>query len=244
MEMNRYLSFTLFTGLSLLTTIPIEAYTLNPNKTATSILQTNVIEVRSITSVQPIVIYCPVGTVPQLPYQVWVTYSDGQGEYRQTKWSNSALSTEQSEADDKVYPIGSQYTINGFIIGDDTTENGYPITAKIEVVDTKNTISPKLIAHTIPLNNVKINGNNRLTSNRDLAIKEIISWDVSQQLYNYRDTYGLSTEGYTRSDGWDSPETKLKDMVPDTICPHWPLPMPLQQILRIKKFYAVTSPEW
>ena len=102
--MNRYLSFTLFTGLSLLTTIPIEAYTLNPNKTATSILQTNVIEVRSITSVQPIVIYCPVGTVPQLPYQVWVTYSDGQGEYRQTKWSNSALSTEQSEADDKVYP--------------------------------------------------------------------------------------------------------------------------------------------
>lgn len=74
MEMNRYLSFTLFTGLSLLTTIPIEAYTLNPNKTATSILQTNVIEVRSITSVQPIVIYCPVGTVPQLPYQVWVTY--------------------------------------------------------------------------------------------------------------------------------------------------------------------------
>lgn len=102
MEMNRYLSFTLFTGLSLLTTIPIEAYTLNPNKTATSILQTNVIEVRSITSVQPIVIYCPVGTVPQLPYQVWVTYSDGQGEYRQTKWSNSALSTEQSEADDKV----------------------------------------------------------------------------------------------------------------------------------------------
>lgn len=73
------------------------------------------------------------------------------------------------------------------------------------MVDTKNTISPKLIAHTIPLNNVKINGNNRLTSNRDLAIKEIISWDVSQQLYNYRDTYGLSTEGYTRSDGWDSP---------------------------------------
>ena len=60
MEMNRYLSFTLFTGLSLLTTIPIEAYTLNPNKTATSILQTNVIEVRSITSVKlngPIPLY-------------------------------------------------------------------------------------------------------------------------------------------------------------------------------------------
>ena len=67
MEMNRYLSFTLFTGLSLLTTIPIEAYTLNPNKTATFTLQTNVIEVRSITSVQPIVVYCPVGTVPLYP---------------------------------------------------------------------------------------------------------------------------------------------------------------------------------
>lgn len=100
-------------------------------------------------------IYCPVGTVPQLPYQVWVTYSDGQGEYRQTKWSNSALSTEQSEADDKVYPIGSQYTINGFIIGDDTTENGYPITAKIEVVDTKNTISPQANSPYYPLKQCK-----------------------------------------------------------------------------------------
>lgn len=155
MEMNRYLSFTLFTGLSLLTTIPIEAYTLNPNKTATFTLQTNVIEVRSITSVQPIVVYCPVGTVPQLPYQVWVTYSDGQGEYRQTKWSNSALSTEQSEADDKVYPIGSQYTINGFIIGDDTTENGYPITAKIEVVDTKKYNFPQANSPYYPLKQCK-----------------------------------------------------------------------------------------
>ena len=33
---------------------------------------------------------------------------------------------------------------------------------------------------------------------------------MKQQLYNYRDTYGLSTEGYPEADGWDSPTTKLK----------------------------------
>ena len=33
---------------------------------------------------------------------------------------------------------------------------------------------------------------------------------MRQQLYNYRDTYGLSTEGYPEADGWDSPTTKLK----------------------------------
>lgn len=208
--MNRYLSFTLVTGLYLLAATSVGAHTLNTGTTDTSGLQTNVFEVRTITSVQPILIHCPVGTVPQLPYQVWVTYSDGQSEYRQTRWSNSALSTEQSEADAKVYPAGSRYTINGFITGDDTTENGYPVTAEIEVVNAEETVSPKPVARTVPLTRVKIDGNNRLTSNRDLAIKEIIGWDVTQQLYNYRDTYGLSTEGYTRSDGWDSPDTKLK----------------------------------
>ena len=66
------------------------------------------------------------------------------------------------------------------------------------------------VAHTFPLGDVTINGDNRLTHNRDEALREICSWDVTQQLYNYRDTYGLSTDGYTRSDGWDAPDCKLK----------------------------------
>lgn len=66
------------------------------------------------------------------------------------------------------------------------------------------------VAHTFPLGDVTINGDNRLTHNRDEALREICSWDVTQQLYNYRDTYGLSTDGYTRSDGWDAPNCKLK----------------------------------
>jgi hypothetical protein len=57
---------------------------------------------------------------------------------------------------------------------------------------------------------VSIDGKNRLTWNRDLDIDQLISLPVKQQLYNYRDTYGLSTEGYPESDGWDSPTTKLK----------------------------------
>lgn len=62
----------------------------------------------------------------------------------------------------------------------------------------------------LPLNKVQITGDNRLTHNRDLDIDNLLSLDVRQQLYNYRDTYGLSTDGYPVADGWDSPTTKLK----------------------------------
>ena len=167
--------------------------------------------VRKIAAVEQININCPVGTVPRLPYQIWVTYSDGKSQYRQTLWSNSALSVEQAQANPAINPVGKEYTVNGFIIGDNTTPNGYPITANIKVVaNSYHTPSNTPIAKTIPLNKVVINGKNRLTSNRDLAIEAIAGWDVTQQLYNYRDTYGLDTVGYTKSAGWDSPTTKLK----------------------------------
>ncbi len=165
---------------------------------------------KSIISVETINIESPHGTVPSLPYLVWVTYSDGTAEYRQTKWNNSALATEHQQADGKLYPIGKEYRINGFIIGDETTPNGYPIAANIKVVDKVSVPAAKTVAEPIPLDRVTVDGDNRLTSNRDLAIKTILSWDVAQQLYNYRDTYGLPTDGYPRSDGWDSPTTKLK----------------------------------
>ncbi len=167
--------------------------------------------IRTIAKVETVQVDCPVGTVPRLPYQLWVTYSDGKSEYRQIRWSNSALATEQEQADPVKNPVGHEYTVKGFIVGDDTTLNGYPIIANVTVVDgAYATPSHIPAARPLPLNKVVINGDNRLTSNRDLAIHEILHWDVSQQLYNYRDTYGLSTEGYTEADGWDSPTTKLK----------------------------------
>lgn len=153
---------------------------------------------------------CPVGTVPRLPNLVWVTYSDGYSEYRQVRWANSPLADEQAEADAQKHPAGSQYEIGGFVIGDETADNGYPVKAQIKVVDEGYQTPEKEVAHTFSLADVSIDGDNRLTHNRDEAIREICSWDVTQQLYNYRDTYGLSTEGYTKSDGWDSPDTKLK----------------------------------
>jgi hypothetical protein len=68
----------------------------------------------------------------------------------------------------------------------------------------------RIVAEPLPLNAVSIDGDNRLTQNRDLDIDQLISLPVKQQLYNYRDTYGLPTEGYPEADGWDSPTTKLK----------------------------------
>lgn len=163
---------------------------------------------RTIISVENVSINVPIGTVPRLPHQILVTYSDGTRAYRQVRWDNTSPTTEEEEAS---YPVGYNYTIDGYIIGDNTTPNGFPLIAKIsvrdDIYDTPNNIP---IATPIPLNKVQLTGNNRLTSNRDLAIREILTWDISQQLYNYRDTYGLSTEGYTISDGWDSPTTKLK----------------------------------
>ena len=166
---------------------------------------------RTIVKVEAINVETPVGTAPRLPWQVWVTYSDGTHEWRQTKWSNSLLATEQQEANPELFPVGKTYTVSGFIIGDNTTDNGFPITAHVTVANTPWTApSNKPIAQPLPLSDVTIIGNNRLSHNRDLDIKAILSWDVAQQLYNYRDTYGLPTEGYPKADGWDSPTTKLK----------------------------------
>lgn len=165
---------------------------------------------RTISKVSAVTVDCPEGTAPRLPNLVWVTYSDGYSEYRQVRWANAPLADEQAEADAQKHPAGSQYEIGGFVIGDETTDNGYPVKAQIKVVAEGYQALEKEVAHTFSLADVSIDGDNRLTHNRDEAIREICSWDVTQQLYNYRDTYGLSTEGYTKSDGWDSPDTKLK----------------------------------
>lgn len=154
----------------------------------------------------------PVGNAPRLPYLLWVTYSDGKGEYRQVKWQNSSEATEQAETNPAINPAGTIYKVRGFIVGDNTTPNGYPVWAEVKVVSSAKFQVPsnKPVAETLPLSNVSIDGKNRLTWNRDLDIDQLISLPVKQQLYNYRDTYGLSTEGYPESDGWDSPTTKLK----------------------------------
>ena len=165
---------------------------------------------RTISKVTAVAVDCPEGTAPRLPNLVWVTYSDGYSEYRQVRWTNSPLADEQAEADAQKHPAGSQYEVGGFVIGDESTDNGYPVKAQIKVVAGGYQTPEKEVAHTFSLADVSIDGDNRLTHNRDEAIREICSWDVTQQLYNYRDTYGLSTEGYTKSDGWDSPDTKLK----------------------------------
>ena len=165
---------------------------------------------RTISKVAPVSVDCPQGTAPRLPNLVWVTYSDGYAEYRQVRWANAPLAEEQAEADVQKHPPGSQYEVAGFVIGDETTDNGYPIKAQVQVVAQGYAAPQQEVAHTFSLADVTVDGDNRLTHNRDEAIREICSWDVTQQLYNYRDTYGLSTEGYTKSDGWDSPDTKLK----------------------------------
>ena len=164
---------------------------------------------RNIVNIEKVNVEVPVGHAPRLPFQLWVTYSDGSGEYRQVKWLNASEATERAEADPTMNPVGTEYRVRGFIIGDNSTPNGYPVSAEVRVADV-NTQHKTLVAEPLPLDKVSIDGDNRLTHNRDLDIDQLISLPVKQQLYNYRDTYGLSTDGYPESDGWDSPTTKLK----------------------------------
>ena len=157
-----------------------------------------------IKTVTPVAVTTQAGQVPMLPYRLWVTYSDGRGEYRQVKWMNSSLETEQEAADATKHPAGSAYDVQGYIIGDNKTAAGYPITARVSVVAAGTPApQPTPQAEPLPLGNVQLIGNNRLTHNRDLDIDNLLSLDPRQQVYNYRDTYGLPTEGYHVSDGWD-----------------------------------------
>ena len=165
----------------------------------------------TIVKVENVSVKCPVGTAPRLPYRLWVNYADGRGEYRQVRWTNSAAAKENQMADPAENPVGKQYEVQGYITGDNTTTAGYPVKAQVTVVaGTYSNVPAAPIARPLPLRCVSIDGNNRLTHNRELDIDNLLNIDVKQQLYNYRDTYGMSTEGYPVADGWDSPTTKLK----------------------------------
>ena len=167
---------------------------------------------RSITKVETVSVEVPVGNAPRLPYQLWVTYADGKGEYRTVKWTNTSLDVEQEQADGSRHPVGSTYQVRGFIVGDNTTANGFPVKANVSVVEGETSKDPSNIpiAQPLPLDKVLLTGENRLTHNRDLDIDNLLTLDPKQQLYNYYDTYGLPTADCPVSDGWDSPTTKLK----------------------------------
>lgn len=165
---------------------------------------------RHIVATEPISIESPQGTAPMLPYRLWVDYNDGKGEYRQVRWLNASTDTEEKLASSD-HQAGETYPVRGFITGDNATAAGYPVEATVRITDQLTPIPPrKPLAAPLPLNQVRLTGDNLLTHNRDLDLEQLLSLDVTQQLYNYRDTYGLPTEGYTPSDGWDSPTTKLK----------------------------------
>ena len=163
---------------------------------------------KTIHRVPEVLVDAPEGTVPVLPYQVWVQYADRSGEWRQVKWTNSLRETEEEEAE---LPAGAVYTVRGYVLGDNTTENGFPVEARVTVVAEKGVVPAREpVARPLPLGRVRLIGDNRLTANRELDVRNLLSLDITQMLYNYRDTYGLPTEGYTEAAGWDSPTTKLK----------------------------------
>ena len=163
-----------------------------------------------IVNVKDVSVKVPAGNAPRLLYQLWVNYADGKGEYRQVKWTNTSLDIEQEQADASRHPAGSSYEVRGFIVGDNTTSNGYPVRAHVNVVKQAEKPSLHPVAQPLPLDKVQLTGDNRLTHNRDLDIDNLLSLDPQQQLYNYYDTYGIPTTDCPVSDGWDSPTTKLK----------------------------------
>ncbi|WP_052377961.1 beta-L-arabinofuranosidase domain-containing protein [Robinsoniella sp. KNHs210] len=168
---------------------------------------------RSIVSCEPIIIECPVGDAPKLPNFVKVLYSNGESEQRRVSWEGYTTAAQTAQAE---YPVGHTYTMNGNVLGDNAITNGYQVTAEITVVDGEAIVpSNNPLVQTLPLNEVTLEDDpdgeaNRLTLNRDNQIEYILGVDVTRMLYNYRETFGLSTEGYAAPGGWDSRTTKLK----------------------------------
>jgi Bacterial Ig-like domain (group 4). len=109
---------------------------------------------RTIRETAPVLVETPVGTAPLLPYQVWVTYADNTGEWRQVKWTNSLRETEEEEA---ALPVGTDYTVQGYILGDNTTDNGYPLEARVKVTAGK-APAPAPVASPLPLGSVRLIG--------------------------------------------------------------------------------------
>ena len=63
--------------------------------------------VSDIFAVEDIHVACPVGTVPRLPYRVWVHYADGTAEWRQVRWPIAVPDREQALREmASVYPLG------------------------------------------------------------------------------------------------------------------------------------------
>ena len=146
---------------------------------AVMILGASAASSRSITKVETVSVEVPVGNAPRLPYQLWVTYADGKGEYRTVKWTNTSLDVEQEQADGSRHPVGSTYQVRGFIVGDNTTANGFPVKASISVVEGETSKVPSNIpiAQPLPLDKVLLTGENRLTHNRDLDIDNLLTLD-------------------------------------------------------------------
>ena len=130
---------------------------------------------RIIKQVEAVSVEVPVGNAPRLPYQLWTTYSDGKGEYRQVKWLNTSEATENAEANPAINPIGTIYKVRGYLIGDNSTPKGYPISAEVKVVERNYNVPSCIpVAEPLPLNQVIIDGDNRLTWNRNLDIDHLL----------------------------------------------------------------------
>jgi len=168
---------------------------------------------RTIDSYEPINVDCPVGTAPKLPNYVKVTYENGESELRKVMWDGYRTANQFMQTQ---YPVGQRYTLGGSIMGELTSSKSYRVSANIVVVaGAAPTPSNVPKASVLSLSDVVIEkdsdgSDNRLTLNRDSQIQYLLGVDVSRMLYNYRATFGLSTEGYQTPAGWDVPATKLK----------------------------------
>ena len=190
------------------------------------------INYRSVVNVENVSVETPVGNAPRLPYMLWVNYSDGKGEYRQVKWLNSSEATENAEANPKINPAGTIYKVRGFIVGDNTTPNGYPVWAQVTVTDKASPVPDcKAVAETLPLNQVSIDGENRLTWNRNLDIT------IGTPMVFRRKAILKLTDG-TR------PLQSSRDTAQATTCRRWRWPLPAVRTTPRKRYFARTSSRW
>jgi len=165
-------------------------------------------ESKTIVSAETPEIDSPAGTVPKLPNEVKVTYNNGKTEKRKVRWANDADAAQKAQMG---YLVGHQYTVSGNVSGDTIGKNGFEVKANVTVVTESDPVpDQEPVANTLSLSSVTLDGTNRLTQNQTGSLTMLKNVDVEQMLYNYRDTFGVSTQGAETPDGWDQTTCKLK----------------------------------
>lgn len=153
-------------------------------------------EKKDIVLVEEILVESAVGTLPNLPNEVYVVYEDDTTGMEKVIWP-----TDLSVRD---FGKTGTYTVKGSIV--DTDKD---VTAAVNVVE--KIAAPEKAAESFELSEIILeDGDTIYNENNERALEYLKIMDADRMLYNFRATFGQSTKGAAALTGWDEPSGLLR----------------------------------